>query len=76
MRFSSTVGLAGVLGLGFCILVIATAYERPLRLQWAPPPANRASNFRRANPMVAIGMIAVFIIVLLGLNRWEFGRFD
>jgi hypothetical protein len=56
--------------------VIAPGYERPLRLQSSAPPANRASNFRSANPMVAIGMIAVFIIVLLGLNRWEFGRFD
>jgi len=26
--------------------------------------------------MVAIGMIAVFLVVLMGLNRWEFGRFD
>ncbi|HET9160099.1 MAG TPA: hypothetical protein VFN88_05760 [Caulobacteraceae bacterium] len=41
-------------------------------------PANRALESLRgvALSMVAIGMIAVFLIVILGLNRWEFGRFD
>jgi hypothetical protein len=31
---------------------------------------------RSSNPMIAIAMIAVFLVVLAGLNRWEFGRFD
>jgi hypothetical protein len=47
-------------------------------LRVAPAPANRAANRQRESQssMVAIGMIAVFLIVILGLNRWEFGRFD
>jgi hypothetical protein len=27
-------------------------------------------------PMVAIGIIALFLVVILGLNKFEFGRFD
>jgi len=26
--------------------------------------------------MVAIGVIAIFLVVILGLNKFEFGRFD
>ena len=27
-------------------------------------------------PMLAIGIIAIFLVVILGLNKFEFGRFD
>jgi hypothetical protein len=27
-------------------------------------------------PMIAIGIIAIFLVVILGLNKFEFGRFD
>jgi hypothetical protein len=27
-------------------------------------------------PMLAIGVIAIFLVVILGLNKFEFGRFD
>lgn len=26
--------------------------------------------------MLAIGVIAIFLVVILGLNKFEFGRFD
>jgi hypothetical protein len=49
---------------------------RPAWLRRARLAAKRGAKILRSPSMVAIGMIAVFIIVLLGLNRWEFGRFD
>jgi hypothetical protein len=27
-------------------------------------------------PMTGIAAIIIFILILAGLNRWEFGRFD
>jgi hypothetical protein len=41
--------------------------------QSAAKPAQILSEFES---MIAIAMIAVFLVVLAGLNRWEFGRFD
>jgi hypothetical protein len=38
-----------------------------------------ASPFQSDNGhtlMVAIGIIAIFLVVILGLNKFEFGRFD
>jgi hypothetical protein len=44
-----------------------------------PPPLKPASSFCLNNGpklMVAIGIIALFLVVILGLNKFEFGRFD
>jgi hypothetical protein len=44
-----------------------------------PPPLKPASPFSLNNgpaPMIAIGIIAIFLVVILALNKFEFGRFD
>jgi hypothetical protein len=33
-------------------------------------------KFRGVDSMIAIAMVAVFLVVMAVLNRWEFGRFD
>lgn len=41
-------------------------------------PAKAAATFipTGAASMIAIGIIAIFLVVILGLNKFEFGRFD
>jgi hypothetical protein len=42
-------------------------------------PEERAGKAAAAHPeipMIAIGAIIVFLIVIAALNRYEFGRFD
>jgi hypothetical protein len=38
--------------------------------------ANTAATTSRSHPMLAIGVIALFILALVGLNLFEFGRID
>ena len=48
-------------------------------MQTAPAPAKARITFQSDNgpaPMLAIGIIAIFLVVILGLNKFEFGRFD
>jgi len=48
-------------------------------LRSAPAPAKARITFHSDNGsklMVAIGVIAIFLVVILGLNKFEFGRFD
>jgi hypothetical protein len=47
-------------------------------LPCARRPAKAASHpsSNRTCPMLAIGVIAIFLAVILGLNKFEFGRFD
>ncbi len=48
-------------------------------LRSAPAPAKAPSIFQSDNGptlMLAIGVIAIFLVVILGLNKFEFGRFD
>ena len=43
------------------------------------PTAKARITFQSVNgpaPMLAIGIIAIFLVVILGLNKFEFGRFD
>ncbi|MBX3481228.1 MAG: hypothetical protein KF842_12575 [Caulobacter sp.] len=40
------------------------------------PAANTRTTACKELPMVAIGVIALFIIAILGLNLYEFGRID
>jgi hypothetical protein len=42
---------------------------------WAAKAAATAVFFR-SRAMLAIGVIAVFLLVILGLNYFEFGRID
>ncbi len=45
----------------------------------APRTAKARITFQSSNGsklMVAIGVIAIFLVVILGLNKFEFGRFD
>jgi hypothetical protein len=49
------------------------------RLRSAPAPAKARITLQSDNGsklMVAIGVIAIFLVVILGLNKFEFGRFD
>jgi hypothetical protein len=49
------------------------------RLRSRPAPAKARITFQSDNGsklMVAIGVIAIFLVVILGLNKFEFGRFD
>ena len=49
------------------------------RLRSAPRTAKARITFQSDNgpaPMLAIGIIAIFLVVILGLNKFEFGRFD
>ena len=53
--------------------------SRALALQGAPAPAKARITFQSDNGptlMLAIGVIAIFLAVILGLNKFEFGRFD
>ena len=48
-------------------------------LRRASPPAKARIIFQSDNGhtlMLAIGVIAIFLVVILGLNKFEFGRFD
>lgn len=45
----------------------------------ASPPVKAGIVFQSDNGptlMLAIGVIAIFLAVILGLNKFEFGRFD
>ena len=56
-----------------------TALAPRSALQTAPAPAKARITFQSDNgpaPMIAIGIIALFLVVILGLNKFEFGRFD
>jgi hypothetical protein len=70
------VGSGGLLSL--CgILVIGAPVKRGQSLRAGASPVNRQANFAGVAPsMMAIGMIAVFLIAILALNKFEFGRFD
>lgn len=49
------------------------------RLRSASLPAKARITFQSDSgpkPMLAIGVIAIFLAVILGLNKFEFGRFD
>jgi hypothetical protein len=49
------------------------------RLRRASRAAKARITFQSDNgpaPMIAIGIIAIFLVVILGLNKFEFGRFD
>jgi hypothetical protein len=51
----------------------------PPALRSAPAPAKARITFQSDNGhtlMLAIGVIAIFLAVILGLNKFEFGRFD
>ena len=48
-------------------------------MQTAPAPAKARITFQSDNGptlMLAIGVIAIFLAIILGLNKFEFGRFD
>ena len=48
-------------------------------LRSAPAPAKARITFQSSHgtaPMLAIGVIAIFLVIILGLNKFEFGRFD
>jgi DMSO/TMAO reductase YedYZ heme-binding membrane subunit len=48
-------------------------------LRSAPAPVKARITFQSDNgpaPMIAIGIIALFLVVILALNKFEFGRFD
>jgi hypothetical protein len=48
-------------------------------LRRASPPVKAGIVFQPDNGptlMLAIGVIAIFLAVILGLNKFEFGRFD
>jgi hypothetical protein len=41
-----------------------------------PAKAAARPSSNRNTLMLAIGVIAIFLLVILGLNKFEFGRFD
>jgi hypothetical protein len=45
-------------------------------LPGARPGAKASRSYHWSRDMLAIGVIAVFIIVLAGINFFEFGRID
>ncbi|MEJ2815788.1 MULTISPECIES: hypothetical protein [unclassified Caulobacter] len=56
----------------------SSAARRPA-LRSASREAKARITFQSENGfklMVAIGVIAIFLVVILGLNKFEFGRFD
>jgi len=56
-----------------------TGVEGLHRLRSAPRTAKARITLPSDNgpaPMIAIGIIAIFLVVILGLNKFEFGRFD
>jgi len=59
--------------------VIPEELRRSSALRSALAPAKARITFHSDNGsklMVAIGVIAIFLVVILGLNKFEFGRFD